>query len=226
MMAAFMTTALPVHVHLNIGSNITPLVANPSRIARKRHRKRLNTNTTTTCQQSQLDDTSDSPVPKFRKDEQLPQTSFFPSKPTTGKAPSPNDRVLEQVIQTMDKLGVKEEKQVSQIPTNIASIQDLSRGNPWSALLGSAGAAIMSAAAWRMLTAVVAFAVLHPMDDRIYIIQRITVVIRTALVCIFALGSGISGVTSLGLLLLSFRLTYAVITKEFHNVGGDEDDNK
>lgn len=47
--------------------------------------------------------------------------------------------------------------------------------------------------------------------------QRLSAVVRTGLVCLFALGSGISGVTALGLFLLGMRTTSAAITGEFRN---------
>lgn len=141
-----------------------------------------------------------------------PRTSFFDSPSTPPVSATPNDRVMQQVRQTMQQLGISDDDVAEGREAAVKkpkTIEEMAGINPLSPLAGAAGAAVMSAAAWQMLLATVNFAAMHPMDDRIYIVQRVAVVIRTTLVCLFALGSGISGVTSVGLFLVGLRLAYA-----------------
>lgn len=149
-----------------------------------------------------------------------PRTSFFDTPLTTPMSTTPNDRVMQQVRQTMQQLGVSDDHVTNAREPPVKkpkTIQEMAGINPLSPLAGAAGAALMSTAAWQMLLATVNFAVMHPMDDRIYIVQRVAVVIRTTLVCLFALGSGISGLTSVGLVLVGLRLAYAHLSGELRN---------
>lgn len=127
---------------------------------------------------------------------------------------------MDQVRETMRQLGIDENSQ----PPSSRPFRpiDISRVNPFSALIGSIGAATISAVAWKILLFVIEFSLAHPLDDQIYIVQRISVVVRTALVCLFALGSGISAVTALGLLMLFFRTAYAAVTGEFDTQSQDD----
>lgn len=179
-------------------------------------------------------------MPRFRRDDDnsATQTSFFDDPNTDdqlvaadddsrlrGNALTPNTRLLRQVRGTMERLGVDPNRStdVSPLPREPT---DFSKINPLSAFAGSAGAAVISAIAWRLLNDMVLFVAHHSLDDQIYIIQRVAVVVRTTLVCLLALGSGISGVTSLGLLLLALRTSYAVVTREYATKNGHEKDSK
>jgi len=51
-------------------------------------------------------------------------------------------------------------------------------------------------------------------ENTFYAIERITIVIRTAVIGGIALGSGVAGVTALGLLALSIRVTVGLLTGE------------
>lgn len=115
----------------------------------------------------------------------------------------------------MERLGVKDDSD-SAAPRPFKAM-DISRVNPLSAFAGAAGAAAMSYGAWVGLGYIVAFFTAHPLDDNIYVVQRISAVVRTVLVCLFALGSGVSGVTGLGLLMLGFRTSFAAVTGEYRD---------
>lgn len=158
-----------------------------------------------------------SSLPGFRRDEDdtssKTQSTFFPDRKQKNAVQSPNDRILEQVRNTMERLGVSE-VQTDESPVASNHI-DISNTNPLSAFAGAGGAAFISFVAWQLLNATVAFAVSHPLDDQVYVVQRLAAVVRTTLVCLFALGSGISGVTGLGLALLGLRTSYGHITKEY-----------
>lgn len=156
-------------------------------------------------------------LPRFRRDDDdstKPQSSFFPQPPPQTGMQSPNDRVLGQVRDTMDRLGVSATPPDTS-PTITRDYIDISKANPLSAFVGAAGAAFISFVAWQFLNGTIEFSLSHPVNDQIYVVQRVAGVVRTTLVCIFALGSGISGVTGLGLALLGFRTSYGVITGEF-----------
>jgi Protein of unknown function (DUF3082) len=150
-------------------------------------------------------------APRFRGDDDAPRRAFRAPPP---EASTPNARVLAAVRESMDRLGVSEAEARRPAPPARRPV-DISRVNPASALLGSAGAAVMFWAAWSVLQGTVAFYLAHPFESDFYVLVRINAVVRTVLVGMFALASGISGVTSLGLLLLFGRTGFAAVTGEF-----------
>jgi Protein of unknown function (DUF3082) len=145
-----------------------------------------------------------------------PKKSFSTRPPPSDIPLTPNQRVLAQVRKTMEELGVSEDE--PKPPEKNVNPVDLSRVNPFSALAGSFGAAVMAYAAWHVLEATANFYVNHPFDTEFYVVRRINAIVRTALVGIFALASGISGVTALGLFLLAGRVGVAAVTGEFKHV--------
>lgn len=150
---------------------------------------------------------------RFNRDEEQPKKSFFPTPEKATSPRSPNERVLDDVRDSMRRLGVSDTPDAP-APRPFRPI-DISRVNPLSAYVGSLGAAAISYCAWIALGYIIHFFLTHPFTDELYVIQRIGAVVRTALVCLFALGSGISGVTALGLFLLGVRTTAAAVTGEF-----------
>lgn len=177
--------------------------------------------TQTVCtiqQQNSQPQPADGPVrPKFLRDADdpnvQPERSFLPQQPETPN--TPNDRILAQVRESMERLGVSDRTQPDTSFRKTYSPVDISRVSPFSAILGAIGAFGISAATWHTMTWFIAFVVQHPLTDEIYIVQRLSVVVRTALVCLLALASGISGVTGLGLFLLSGRTTIGRFRGEF-----------
>jgi hypothetical protein len=174
--------------------------------------------------------------PRFRGDDgAAPRTSFRPPRPAP--ATTPNARVLAAVRASMERLGVEDvgDGAVRRAPPARKPV-DISRVNPLSAAVGGVGAAAMFWAAWTVLQGTVAFYTAHPFDSDMYVLRRINAVVRTVLVGMLALASGISGVTSLGLFLLSGRTAAAAVTGEFTkgepaaaadvppDGGGDDDD--
>lgn len=150
--------------------------------------------------------------------EDEPKRTFMEDSvsPTSSKLLTPNERVLAQVRDSMRRLGVADSDSSSPPPPSFVPI-DISRINPLSAYAGAAGAALISYVAWSMLNFIVLFFYAHPLTDEIYVVQRLGAVVRISLVCLFALGTGISGVTSLGLLLLGAKTTVAAFTGEFRD---------
>lgn len=153
---------------------------------------------------------------RFNRGEDDTKRSFLPEPTKPVNQASPNERALAQVRDTMQRLGVQENPEDIPKPRPFRPI-DVSRVNPLSAFAGAAGAAGISYAAWIALAFIANFFVTHPFTDEIYVVQRIGAVVRTVLVCLFALGSGISGVTGLGLFLLGIRTTFGKVTGEFRD---------
>lgn len=161
---------------------------------------------------------SDDPVrPKFLRDADDPnvqtERSFLPQQTKTPN--TPNDRILAQVRESMERLGVAEGTRPDTSVNKTYSPMDISHVSPFSALIGAIGAIGISAAMWHTMTWFISFVIQHPLNNEIYVVQRLSVVVRTALVCLMALASGISGVTALGLFLLTGRTTIGRIRGEF-----------
>lgn len=152
---------------------------------------------------------------RFRKESVEAVRTSFKQEEKSARMLSPNERILAQVQESMDRLGVAEKTD----PPPPSKPLDYSHVSALSALAGTAGAALISAVLWKILQTVVDLYTLHPFTSDIYFVNRITVVVRTAVVGLLALGSGISGVTSLGLLLLFFRVSSDTVSK---TVGGDQ----
>jgi Protein of unknown function (DUF3082) len=157
-------------------------------------------------------------APRFRSTEDAdsdgPKTSFSSTPPPSTTPLTPNQRVLVQVRQSMERLGVLDNDEPVPAPV-VRKPVDISRVNPASALLGSVGAFAIFYTAWSTLQFFVQFYLTHPFETDMYVLRRINAIVRTVLVGIFALASGISFVTSLGLLLLSGRTAIAAVTGEF-----------
>lgn len=146
---------------------------------------------------------------RFRKEEsETTKTSFKKAELKTGML-SPNERLLEQVKKSMERLGVTEKID----PAPARKLKDYSHVQPLSAFSGAFGAALISAAIWSLLQVLVKMYALHPIESDFYVVNRITAVVRTAVVGLLALGSGMSGVTGMGLFLLGFRVSADTLTK-------------
>lgn len=135
-----------------------------------------------------------------------PRRSFRSTTPQ--RLPSPNERLLAGVQESMERLGVgaKREAPPSRAPA------DYSHVRPLPAFAGAAAAAVMSAALWKALQMAVDVYVEHPFVSDVYALNRVTAVVRTAVVGLLALASGISGVTAAGLALLGGQVTVETLT--------------
>lgn len=130
---------------------------------------------------------------------------------------TPNERALDQVRESMKRLGVSEEDSIAPPPPRKPI--DISNVNPLAALSGGIGAAAIAFVLWNMLQISANFFITHPYESDFYVVARISAVVRTTIVGVLALASGISGVTSVGLTLLAGRTTIAAITGEFRKEG-------
>jgi Protein of unknown function (DUF3082) len=86
--------------------------------------------------------------------------------------------------------------------------------NPLVTAAGSVFAIGCALALWKATTFVGVFFALHPVESDAIFIQRTATVFRNVVVGLVSLASGFFGVTGLGILLLTFRVAYGVITGE------------
>lgn len=154
--------------------------------------------------------------PRFRVDadgEDAPKSRFgaAPTLPST-----PNERAAAAVAETMERLGVAAAAApVTPVTRGPGRLVDLRTVNPGGAVVGAAGAAAMFWALWTATTWLASWYGAHPVSadgDGGYVVARISVVVRTAVVGLVALAAGMSGVTGVGLALLAGRVTYGKAT--------------
>lgn len=140
---------------------------------------------------------------RFRKESiESVRTSFKAPQVKKGLL-SPNERILQEVQDTMKRLGVTEKE----TPRPAPNYKDYSHVKPLSAFAGAAGSTLVSAALWKLLVTLVALYSQHPFDSDFYVVTRLVAVVRTAVVGLLSLASGISGVTGVGLFLLGARVS-------------------
>ena len=148
----------------------------------------------------------------FRRDtESSKPRATFRKATEPASAPTPNERIMTDIRDTMERLGVMDTPK-EHSPRRIADISDV---NPLSAFGGALGGALISGALWLLLRFLLEAYITHPLETDFYVVQRISAIVRTAVVGLLALGSGISGVTSLGLFLLGSRRTLDSARKAF-----------
>ncbi len=151
---------------------------------------------------------------RFRKESvEAPLTSFRRND-APSRVQTPNERLLEEVRKTMEELGVTANEST---PPPTKQLADYSHVRPLSAFAGAVGAAIISAVLWQILQTLIAMYIANPPHYDLYVVQRITGVVRTAVVGLLSLASGISGVTALGLLLLGGKVTVESFQKSGDN---------
>jgi Protein of unknown function (DUF3082) len=96
----------------------------------------------------------------------------------------------------------------------IEEARDLNGVDPVVTAAGSVFALCCALALWKATTVVGVFFALHPVESDAIFIQRTATVFRNVVVGLISLASGFFGVTGLGILLLSFRVAYGVVTGE------------
>eukprot|EP00184_Porphyridium_aerugineum_P006926 CAMPEP_0184694554 /NCGR_PEP_ID=MMETSP0313-20130426/2462_1 /TAXON_ID=2792 /ORGANISM="Porphyridium aerugineum, Strain SAG 1380-2" /LENGTH=205 /DNA_ID=CAMNT_0027152851 /DNA_START=107 /DNA_END=724 /DNA_ORIENTATION=+ len=157
-----------------------------------------------------LDNENDVPKAKFRTqdDKSTPRSSFFKKENADSerKIWTANEIMQQEIESTARRLGVDNEP-VGRAPAP-KQIMDISTVDPKQAFLGSVGAFAMFALIGTMTTFMMNYFELHPdpLNSDWYVIQRVSAVIRTVLLTTFALGSGLTGITSLGLFTLGVRV--------------------
>lgn len=175
---------------------------------------------TTTCTISNSNSKKDDGerLVRFRKESTDDPLKTFKKANSSGneRMATPNERLLKELEESINELGLP----IEEASAPVKSFADYSHVRPWAAFSGSAGAAAMAVALWYILQTLVEAYNLHPLQSDFYVVQRLVAVVRTAVVGLLALASGISGVTSVGLLLLGAQVTYDSINE------GKNDDSK
>lgn len=163
--------------------------------------------------------------PRFRVDaggEDAPKSRFGPA-PTLPS--TPNERAAAAVAETMERLGVAAAAApVTPVTRGPGRLVDLRTVNPGGAVVGAAGAAAMFWVLWTATTWLAGWYGAHPVTadgDGGYVVARISVVVRTAVVGLVALAAGMSGVTGAGLALLAGRVAYGKVTGVWPDVAPD-----
>lgn len=153
--------------------------------------------------------------PGFRLDDSNEDPNDSQTISVTPRRRRLNDRL-------MDEIAVIE----STIPRSAPEVQqenapflgrkaDLDGINPMLPFGGFIFAALASYGSWQLtLWLASRFSELTFGENTFYAIERITIVIRTAVIGGIALGCGVAGVTSIGLLALSIRVTVGLLTGE------------
>jgi Protein of unknown function (DUF3082) len=117
------------------------------------------------------------------------------------------------------KLGLDEgfrfgRKTDSERQAAIEEARDLNGVDPLVTAAGSVFALVCAFALWKATNVVGVFFALHPVESDAIFIQRTATVFRNVVVGLVSLASGFFGVTGLGILLLTFRVAYGVLTGE------------
>ena len=148
-----------------------------------------------------LDDKVDDELrPKFRQSSQVaePKRSFLPANtPTTTSKTllSPNERILRQIQESLSNLSPLPDSTTSTATPKL----NTSEIKLPSVFVGIALCFGISVASWKILLFFATFFNEHDLDSEIYIVQRLGAVVRTIIVAGFALATGFSAVTGLGL---------------------------
>ena len=152
-------------------------------------------------------------APRFRvKEEEGPKKSFF-KIPEEKKILTVNDRLERDIRDTASRLGVdveqeKDAQRRMEAPT--ASYMDVSTVDPAQALLGSLGSALLFLVCFGLTSNSMTYFEAHEnlFGSDVYIVQRLSAVLRTVVLTTFGLGSGLTACTTIGLLLLSIKSFY------------------
>jgi len=136
----------------------------------------------------------------------VPRTSFLPPRANDGgeRPATANEIMQSEIEETARRLGVQTEPSRPRPPP--AKI-DVATVDPLQALAGSAIGAVMFVLIWGATSSLMNFFQNdpNPFHNDIYVVQRLSAVIRTVLLTVFALLSGISGAATLGLLALAVK---------------------
>lgn len=151
------------------------------------------------------------------------KSRFGPAPPVPS---TPNERAAAAVAETMERLGVAAAAApVTPVTRGPGRRVDLRTVNGGGAVAGAVGAAAIFWALWTATTWLASWYGAHPVsDDGVggYAVARISVVVRTAVVGLVALASGMSGVTGVGLALLAGRVGYGRVTGVWPDMEGGE----
>lgn len=96
----------------------------------------------------------------------------------------------------------------------IEEARDLNGVNPVVAITGSLFALAAAWGLWTLTQFLADYFAMHPIDESIYFVARLSSVFRNVIVGLVSLASGFFGVTGMGILALGIRVAYGVATGE------------
>ncbi|KAA8492472.1 hypothetical protein FVE85_7979 [Porphyridium purpureum] len=155
--------------------------------------------------------TGDGLQPRFQVnvDDALATKTSFVKKKETKRILTVNDRLEQEIRDTAARLGVEQETGSSaEKSTRSASTPiDLSTIDPAQALLGSFGSGIMFVISWTLTSNIMGYFEERPnvFGSDVYVVTRLSAVLRTVVLTTFSLGSGLTFCTTVGLFLLAVK---------------------
>eukprot|EP00871_Galdieria_phlegrea_P003757 jgi/Galph1/4382/GphlegSOOS_G3096.1 len=157
------------------------------------------------CQSSQ-----DGPLVRFRiKEDEKMAFSIQEEK----KVQSINDKLKKEIEETKRKLGIQERQLENAEVSQNLSVEDLSLT---SCFVASTLASLLALVLIGFAHNVFSYYESHPVvNSDVYVVQRLSAVMRTVLIGFSTLAAGLVSVTALGLILLSLQVTFNKLRKMF-----------
>ncbi len=110
-------------------------------------------------------------------------------------------------------------KQNSSSPTTVKADQPKASSKPevtpLKCLLSSVFSGVMALGIYRLMTAIIETYSTKPVISDNIIVLKLTVAVRTLVIGIAALGTGVFGFVALGLFLLGLQITFKDLSKKF-----------
>eukprot|EP00188_Purpureofilum_apyrenoidigerum_P002825 Plantae.Rhodophyta-Purpureofilum_apyrenoidigerum.ctg28857.p1 GENE.Plantae.Rhodophyta-Purpureofilum_apyrenoidigerum.ctg28857~~Plantae.Rhodophyta-Purpureofilum_apyrenoidigerum.ctg28857.p1 ORF type:complete len:236 (+),score=26.91 Plantae.Rhodophyta-Purpureofilum_apyrenoidigerum.ctg28857:57-710(+) len=160
------------------------------------------------------EDVRDEPVVRFKTREEGKKLDLLSQTKSSDKPKTRSQVILEQIEETKKKLGV-DEVPVHLRPRPQSKAVDLSKVNALYGFGSSAFTFAIFCALFTFTNVLIQYYSTNPFQSDVYVVNRIYSVVKTAMVTIFSLATGIVGVTSLGILGLSCQVTYMQLTGKF-----------
>eukprot|EP00190_Bangiopsis_sp_CCMP1999_P003376 CAMPEP_0198730794 /NCGR_PEP_ID=MMETSP1475-20131203/26347_1 /TAXON_ID= ORGANISM="Unidentified sp., Strain CCMP1999" /NCGR_SAMPLE_ID=MMETSP1475 /ASSEMBLY_ACC=CAM_ASM_001111 /LENGTH=198 /DNA_ID=CAMNT_0044493659 /DNA_START=50 /DNA_END=646 /DNA_ORIENTATION=+ len=161
------------------------------------------------------EDVRDEPVVRFRTREEGKTLNLLSESQTSDKPKTRSQVILEQIEETRKKLGVNEEPAHLQPPPPKKAV-DLSKVNATYGFGSAAFTFAMCFALFTFTNMLINYYNTNPFQSDVYVVNRVYAVVKTAMVTIFSLATGIVGVTSLGIFGLSCQVAYMRLTGQFN----------
>lgn len=146
-----------------------------------------------------------------RGDEDGPKTSFAPTAPPTALQDLPPPKsVNEQLLEEIQALMPPEKP----LPPESKPV-DLNGIKPRDLMIGATTYAVVCFAAIQFMLASATYFATHPISETdVYFVQRLSSLARVVVVGMAALGSGVTGIASLGQALLAVQVSVAIAKGE------------
>ena len=115
----------------------------------------------------------------------------------------------------------QQNKQNSSSPTTVkadkANKSDKPEVTPLKCFFSSVFSGVMALGVYRLMSAIIETYSTKPVISDSILVLKLTVAVRTLVIGIAALGTGVFGFVALGLFLLGIQITFKDLTKKFSN---------